>query len=165
VIFAVVVAGNLVVLALSTLVVLLTGANPADLWSRLDLPFMWLTLGNGLVFMFLWWAPVVGWLMLVSAWARRMTFLWAVGPFLAVMVVERIAIGKPLIFYQFVRQRLAGAFAEAFTVGGQGKTYLRTPADLDLGRMYSNPELWIGVLVAAVFLAIAVRLRRSSHPI
>jgi len=165
VIFAAVFAGSLVVLALSTATVLLTGGDPVQLWSRLDLVFMWLALGNGLVFMFLWWAPVVAWLMLVSAWARRMTFLWAVGPFLAVMVIERIAVGKPLIFYHFLRQRLAGAFAQAFTVGGQGKVFFRTPSDLDLGRMYSSPELWIGLAVAAAFLALAVRLRRSSHPI
>ena len=35
----------------------------------------------------LWWAPLWGWLLLVSAWARRAAFLWAVLPLLAIGMV------------------------------------------------------------------------------
>src|SRR5512132_2077428 len=39
----------------------------------------------------LWYAPIYGWLLLVSAWARRAPFLWASLPLLAVAVAEKIA--------------------------------------------------------------------------
>ena len=45
----------------------------------------------GIVTPSLWQAPVYGWLLLVSGWARRATFLWAVLPWLAICVVEKIA--------------------------------------------------------------------------
>ena len=41
----------------------------------------------------LWYAPVWGWLFLVSAWARRAPFLWAVGVPIAASIVERMGRG------------------------------------------------------------------------
>jgi hypothetical protein len=35
----------------------------------------------------------------------------------------------------------------------------------DVGSFLFNPGLWIGILVAAAFLAAAVRLRRYQGPI
>jgi hypothetical protein len=39
----------------------------------------------------LWYAPIAAALLLVSAWARRNVFLWAVLPPVALMLVEEIA--------------------------------------------------------------------------
>ena len=41
----------------------------------------------------LWYAPLAAWLLLVSAWAKRVTILWAVLTPVAVTVVERVALG------------------------------------------------------------------------
>ena len=43
----------------------------------------------GLIALALWHAPIYGWLLLVSGWARRATFPWAVLPLLAICVVEK----------------------------------------------------------------------------
>ncbi len=40
----------------------------------------------------LWPAPLYGWLLLVSGWARRATFLWAVLPPLAIAAFERTSV-------------------------------------------------------------------------
>jgi ABC-2 type transport system permease protein len=164
VVFVVIVAANIAALIWNTLVVSLAGIGAGDMWSRLHLPFMWLVLAYCLPCLALWFAPVVAWLMMVSAWARRMTFLWAVGPWLGVCVVERLAFNSNH-FFEALRWRLGGVFRELFTVGGLGKTYVDSPADLDPVRFLSLPALWLGLVLAVLFLAVAVRLRRSRTPI
>lgn len=166
VMIGVVIAGHLAVLALSSLVVLAYGINPVELWTRLNLGFMWAAFIRGMIFLPLWFAPVSAWLMLVSAWAKRMPILWAVGPLIAVSIVERMAFGKaggPLS--ALFRYRFGGWFTEAFTVGGKGKVPIRHWAELDPTSLLINPSMWAGLAVAAVFLAIAVRLRRSADPL
>ncbi len=50
-----------------------------------------LVLLYGLVVLALWHAPIYGWLLLVSGWARRAAFLWAVLPLVAICILEKIA--------------------------------------------------------------------------
>jgi len=38
----------------------------------------------------LWHAPIYGWLLLVSGWARRAAFLWAALPLFAIGIIEKI---------------------------------------------------------------------------
>lgn len=62
------------------------------LWSHVSLFQMSMLLLYHLVTVHaLWWAPFFGWMLLVSAWARRAPFLWATLPLLAISIVERIA--------------------------------------------------------------------------
>ena len=44
-----------------------------------------------------WYAPVVGYLMLASAWAPRGPFLWAVLPPVALWVLERVVVGSEYV--------------------------------------------------------------------
>ena len=120
----------------------------------------------GLTVHALWFAPIYGWLLLVSAWARRAPVLWAVLPLLAVSAVERIAFSKSL-FMSMLQYRVTGAMAEAFVIQGKGvgdgnfdRLSQLTPA-----RFLSTPGLWVGVAFAAACLAAAVRLRRNREPI
>jgi ABC-2 type transport system permease protein len=164
VVFATIVAANLVMLLFSTLVVAANGLNPGALWGRLNVAFMWAALLQGLAFMALWYAPLWAWLLMVSAWARRMAFLWAIGPIVALAAFERIAFNH-VGLYLFFERRLAGGFAEAFSVGGLGESPISRPAHLDPVRLFTSLELWGGLVVAALFLAAAIRLRRSRAPL
>ena len=157
-------AAQLVVLAWSSLVVLFAGLDPWALWSRLDLGFMWFMIVYGLAFLALWFAPVVGWFLLVSAWAKRMPILWALAPFIAISIIEKIAFHTEH-FSSVWRYRLSGGFAHAFMVKGQGKVPVDGFADLDLSRTYLNPDMWLGLVVAALFIFAAIRLRRSRSPL
>src|ERR1700731_1001672 len=76
---------------LMTTVVLLPHGLGASTWTVLPFVQLSVILLYGLVTMALWQAPLFGWLLLVSGWARRATFLWAVLPWLAVFGVEKIA--------------------------------------------------------------------------
>jgi ABC-2 type transport system permease protein len=165
VMFVVVFAGQLLALAWSSIVVLLSGQNPMDLWSRLDLFFMWFMLVYGFAFLALWYAPVVGWFLLVGGWAKRLPILWAIAPFIGGSIIERIAFNSQH-FYRFWQHRLAGGFSQAFFTIKTGKPVpVDGMADLDLSRSYGNPEMWLGLLVAALFIFAAIRLRRSRSPL
>ncbi|MDQ6699774.1 MAG: ABC transporter permease [Acidobacteriota bacterium] len=79
-------------LLLSTAVLLVSGLSAATLWTHFSLFQMWLMLLYHLLAIHaLWHAPIYGWLLLVSSWARRAVFLWAALPLLAIGVVEKIA--------------------------------------------------------------------------
>src|SRR6266566_3001428 len=100
--------------------------------------------------------------LLVSGWARRAAFLWAVLPLLAIGVFEKIVFHTSH-FAAMLGQRISGSGAEAFTMPGSFPTDPMT--HLTPGNFLSSPDLWIGLAVAAAFLAAAVRLRRYQGPI
>jgi len=161
--FALSVITQVVLLQLGTMLLLGRGMSPAPLWSELrffeGLPIML----YGLTVHALWFAPIYGWLLLVSAWARRVPLLWAVLP-LAVSVVERILFNSTR-FLAMLGYRFTGAMKEGFVFEpGKGGNVGRL-SQLDPVGFLSAPGLWLGLLVAVACLAVAVRLRRNREPI
>src|SRR5580692_6595412 len=151
--FAVTFATQWIMLMLSSAVVLGSGLNVANLWTQVSLFQMSLMLlGHLLILHGLWYAPVYAWLLLVSAWARRAAFLWAVLPWLVIFAVEKVA---------FNTSHFAAVLGRYFTNGGQaaGSQGMSPMIGVDLSSV-SSLELWIGLALAAIFLAGAVRLRR-----
>ena len=167
-VFAVIVIMQLVMLLLSTAVLLISGGGVATLWTRLPLFQMELVLLYGLTVLTLWHAPLYGWLLLVSGWARRATFLWAVLPLLAICVVEQIAFHTSY-FGSLLKDRLFGFAADAFAFKAQGNVpvdpHFIPLTQLAPGKFLSSLGLWVGLAVAAALLAAAVRLRRYREPI
>jgi|HubBroStandDraft_6_1064221.scaffolds.fasta_scaffold357573_1 ABC-2 type transport system permease protein len=160
--FAITVLTQSIMVLMSSAVLLANGLSVATLWSQLSLPSTWGMLLYHLVAIHsLWYAPIFGWLLLVSAWARRMAILWAALPVLAIGLVEKIAFNTAH-FATIIGRRFGGG-TEAITVPGGSPmdpmTHL-TPA-----HFVSSPGLWLGLIVTAAFLAAAVRLRRSQGPI
>ncbi|HEX8763584.1 MAG TPA: hypothetical protein VF740_00420 [Candidatus Acidoferrum sp.] len=109
----------------------------------------------------LWSAPIYGWLLLVSAWARRAALLWALLPPLAIGALEKFLFNTGH-FAAFAARFLSGSGTEAImvpdTLPMDSGTHL-TPL-----KFLSTPGLWIGLLVTAIFLVAAVRLRRYRGP-
>ena len=164
VVLVVVVAAQLVVLVLTSLVWLANGFDPGRMWAELNLPFLWFMLAYGQAFMILWHAPIIAWLLLVSAWARRVPFVWAVAPLAALAVIEHLAFsGRSTP--NLLEHRLTGGFTGAFSVDSLGGKAVRSLADLDPVRLFGQPGVWIGLMVAALFLLAAIRLRRTRSPI
>jgi len=161
VVFVVAIAGHVVVLLLSTLILAANGLSVSPLWTTVPLVQIDLVLLYGLFALALWYAPIYGWLILVSGWARRATFLWAVLPPIGLCIVEKIAFDSSNLSDLFGR-RLTGFAADAFDFSAPGSEPLQqiTPA-----RYFSSPELWLGLAAAAAFLAAAVWLRRRREPI
>jgi ABC-2 type transport system permease protein len=163
-IFAVIIATQLIMLLVSTAVLLGSGLGAGPLWARVPLFRMSLALLYGLTVIALWQAPLYGWLLLASAWARRAVFLWAVLPLLAIGAIERIAFNTSHIG-AFMKYRLVGWFAEAFSYKSMGGVPADPLASLAPGKFLSAPALWIGLAFGAAFIAAAVRLRRNREPI
>lgn len=162
--FSLTVCVQLVMLLMSSANLLMHGLSPATTWAHFPIFQSWLVLLYGLVAIALWHAPIYGWLLLVSGWARRATFLWAVLPLVVIQIFEKITFGTSY-FGSFVNHRLMGFAPHAFGFHGQGHPTIDSLSQLDPGRYLSSPGLWIGLVVAAVFLAAAVRLRRYRGPI
>jgi ABC-2 type transport system permease protein len=162
--FAIIVATQLVMLLLSNAILLMNGLSPATP-DQLPLFQSTLVLLYGLTVLALWHAPLYGWLLLVSAWSRRATFLWAVLPLLAVMAVEKIAFNTSY-FASLLKYRFVGGIAEAFAFKPQTRhPMIESLAQLTPGNFLSTPGLWIGLAFAAAFLAAAIWLRRYREPI
>src|ERR1700730_11539854 len=158
--FAITIVTQWIMLLLSSALMLARGQSVAALWSHLPLFQMSLMLffhvvaRHGLQF-----APVYSWVLLVSSWARRAPLLWAVLPPLAIGVAEKVA---------FHTSHFAALLGYLFGGGPEivtGKMQMLPLTPLAVGEFFINPGLWIGLAVAAAFLAAAVRLRRYREPI
>jgi len=110
----------------------------------------------------LWFAPIFGYLLLVSASVRRAAFLWAVMPFFAAGAVEAIAFGSTNVA-QLVKYRLIGGM-QAFKPDAM-KDPITQLAQLDPVRFFTSPGLWLGLAFAAICIAAAIRLRRYREPL
>lgn len=116
----------------------------------------------------LWAAPLYGWLLLVGAYARRATFLWAVLPWLALCAIEKIVFDTSHLA-RIVGQRVTGNLEEAFVVvhypRGAHVPIVDRLAHLDPLKFVSSPGLWLGLVIAAGFIAGAIQLRRYRGPL
>jgi ABC-2 type transport system permease protein len=119
----------------------------------------------------LWYAPVVGYLMLASAWAPRGPFLWAVLPPVALTILERVVVGSEYVG-DFIAWRLFGLYRllepsqdiQAEIGDGESGTELAKLSQVDLaGNLHdflASPDLWLGILAAGLLLAAAIWVRR-----
>ena len=157
--FIVIVCTQFAMLLISTVALLRSGLA-ATTWANFNLAQQSMILVYGLVAIALWHAPIYGWALLVSGWARRATFLWAVLPLLGISFFEKITFGT-WHFASFLRDRLIGFAPQAFAF------HLRTIDTVTLtpGRYLSTPALWLGLALAAIFVATAIRLRRYRGPL
>ncbi|HTV98516.1 MAG TPA: hypothetical protein VME42_21170 [Steroidobacteraceae bacterium] len=132
-----------------------------ELWLQQQVIWLYLIATSAL-----WYLPVAGWLMLVSAWAKRAVILQAVLPPLAIILAERLFLGTHA-FGGLLRDRLFGggyvslhhpihwSLSQAGPAGTTpGVWNLPDPQGFLL-----SPQVWIGALVGAVFIAGAVQLR------
>ena len=159
--YAIAVVTQFIMLLLASAVLLGSGANIAAMWTQqsffrasLDLFYHMLTVHG------LWYAPLYGWLLLVSAAAPRAPFVWAALPPFVIWGVEKMAFNTTY-FLSLLKVRLLGPPDPETTMAQKGN-FMST---LIPHHFFDQPGLWAGLAVAAVFLAIAVRLRRYRGPV
>lgn len=119
-----------------------------------------------------WFAPVVGYLMLASAWAPKGPFLWAVLPPAGLFMLERVLLQTNHVG-DFIKERMFGlvrlvrpetvAQADPATGAEVGHEVIKL-SELDLlGNLqdfYSSADLWLGAIAAAILVAAAMWVRR-----
>jgi ABC-2 type transport system permease protein len=161
--FAIAVVTQFLMLLLSSAVLLGNGLSAGTLWARVPFFHMSLMLLYHILTVHgLWYAPLYGWLLLVSAWAPRAPFLWAFLPPFVIWGVEKIVF-RTSHFLGMLQYRLIGP--EASTSTAHHGTLMDTLSGLSPAQFFSTPGLWIGLAIAAAFLAAAARLRRNREPI
>ena len=167
-VFAITIALQQTMRLLNLAVLAVNGGGASTLWTRLPLLEMEVGLLYSVVVVTLWHAPIYCWFLLVSGWARRAAFLWAVLPLLAIAAVENIAF-RTLYIGSVLHDRLFGFGAAAFDLKDKNgvpiDAHFIPLAQLAPGRFLSSPGLWIGLIVAAGCLVAAVRLRRYQAPL
>lgn len=160
--FVIIVVTQGLMLLFASAVFLATGGGVAALWS-VPLLSIWAQVLYHLVSVHaLYYAPFYGWLLLVSGWARRATFLWAILPIAAMMIIERLVFSTT-VFSHMLLSRLAGG-PVALPFPGSRHMPMLAPTLANVGAFMVSPGLWIGLAVFALFLAAAVRLRRYQGP-
>jgi ABC-2 type transport system permease protein len=126
-------------------------------WIRLQGSFLLV-----IVTAILWYLPLIAYLMVVSVWARRNAFLWAVLPPVAILTIENMILGSNH-FGEFLGRRFGGVFQllenKIGSVHGSGMLTVRDVFDAVSG-VFASHETWLGVLAAAVMIFGAIRIRR-----
>jgi len=163
--FGVTIVTQAIVLLVSRAVLARSGVQTEAAWDHFS---FWHTEGMLLYHLIgihgLWYAPFYGWLMLVSAWAKRLPILWATLPPIAVGLFEKIA---------FNTSYFAGLIAAHFDSGPARSNPAMGASAMSMDALTSpspsqflvSPGLWAGLMITALFLAMAVRLRRQRGPI
>ena len=162
-IFGIIVLVQFLMLLWSSAILLPSGLA-ATTWTRFNLFQQSVILLYSLIVIVLWHAPIYGWALLISGWARRATFLCAVLPLLAIGVLEKFAFDTSH-FASMLKDRLFGAANTAFAFQPHRGVAIDSLSQLTPSRYLTTPGLWIGLAFAAAFVAIAVRQRRYRGPI
>ena len=165
--FAVIIVTQIVIFLITSVILVGHGMSPLSTLAHVNLSENTLILIYGLVVASLWHLPTYGWMMLVSAWARRAAFLWALLPAVAISFFEKIVFGTNH-FANLLAYRLTSWADHAFAFRGSGRhgqPVLESLSQLTPARYLATPGLWLGLVFAAICLAIAVRLRRYRGPI
>lgn len=160
------------VLSLITVIILLLvgtvslaarGMSAGSLW--MDVFFIQpIIMFYGLAAHALWFAPVHGWLLLISAWARRAPVLWAILPPVVLAAIEHLLFRTKFV-PAFFGNRFLGVMRVGFTNTKQTGGSIDALSQLTPGRFLTTPGLWLGLIFAVACLAAAIRLRRNREPI
>jgi len=128
----------------------------------------------GMLVVVLWYAPYAAYLMLASAWARRAVYAWALVPPILIALLERM-IFNTNYFGAIVARRFGDLLNLAFGANRQinlnitdssawfrnGGGGMRPLAPgMDARTLIESPQIWFGLLVAALFLWAAIAIRR-----
>jgi ABC-2 type transport system permease protein len=158
---------------LATVLMAIIASARLSLGSALWQPEFWLQVQilwlYAIVTTAIWYLPISGWLLVVSAWAKRAVILWSILPPLAAALAERLFVGTHVIAQALLVRLFAGYVQTAFYDPSAHEWSMRAgdPAAalgsawhvLDLARFFSSLETWIGALVGVVLIALAIQLR------
>jgi ABC-2 type transport system permease protein len=124
----------------------------------------------------LWALPTIGWLLMVSAWAKSKVFLWAVGtPLITIIIVKwvNIMLGGGIDINWFAQNIVARALLGLFPGSWLGsdkfdpQTLVGDHQAGIIGSVFTHswmtlagPSVWIGAIAGCAMIFAAMRLRR-----
>jgi ABC-2 type transport system permease protein len=122
-----------------------------------------------------WSLPTVGWLMLCSAWSKRVPFLWATAaPILVCSMLSftdifpGIEIAHDKLWYVVAYRGLLSIMPYTWRASIEHHpTHLNDPSDvsnlIDIGgswQVFAHADVWIGAVIGIAMIFAAIRLRR-----
>jgi ABC-2 type transport system permease protein len=116
----------------------------------------------------IWYAPIAAYFLLLSVWARKLVFLWAIVPLAALPALEGIFFQSTNIL-EFIGRRFGGFVVamhldpSAFSVGTRSTPGPRIGdilSAVDISGVLLSSEAWIGVAAAAAMIFVTIRIRR-----
>jgi ABC-2 type transport system permease protein len=174
---AAIILTHLALLLIATVYSAMAGTNPITaFWLPASLPRLWSVMILGLMVQALWLLPIYAWLLFCSSWAPRLPIL------IAIAIPAAIAIGQHAWSFStgfrlpevnlgmIMLKRLGEGVMPSNTniqLGGEHLSDIRFSEDLymNFGTVFAHlakPDMWLGVLIAAVLLAGAIWFRRRA---
>ncbi|TQV87481.1 ABC-2 transporter permease [Aliikangiella coralliicola] len=158
--FAVIVVFQLFILIYVTVGSWFGGGSGVTIWTASNLFALWFNMLVAMIGGSLWLAPLWGWFMLASSWAKKVSFLWGGLPIMLVIVCEGY-IFRTTEFAQLIGERIAEGFAiqnyALYQLAGGDILDFEVNSAL---HSFVSAEFWGGLIVAAVLLSGAVYIRR-----
>jgi len=147
------------------------GANPMRfIWGAVPLFDTWVAVSTILIAMPIWMAPLLGWFLFISAWAKRGPFLRAVLPIAILPILEYIVF-RSWTFGEAILARLSiftMPIFDSIKNSGFDEDNLRSMllenlslvSWLDYGKFLTSIEVWAGLIVCGLFVTAAIYVRR-----
>jgi ABC-2 type transport system permease protein len=166
---AVVMVFHIVAMLFGTVVALWAGTEGWYMgWDPLAFIRAWLLLGWVAFAQMLIFLPLIAWLMLASAWAGKAPFLWATVPPVAVSILEMVAYEKSYLGQWLLSRVVDGWPLILADISGSHATItLENGGTVQMGGFITarfdllwSGFFWQGLVVAVLFLAAAIWLRR-----
>lgn len=148
------------------------GANPMRfIWSVVPLFDTWAAIFIILFAVPIWLAPLLGWFLFISAWAKRGPLLRSVLPIAILPILEYIVF-KSWHLGGAILARLRFETMPIFDIPGLASRFddeelhslvaqdISLVSLLDVKAFLTSPEVWAGLLVCGLFATAAVYVRR-----
>jgi ABC-2 type transport system permease protein len=119
----------------------------------------------GLAIVLLWYAPIAGYLILVSTWARRNLYLWAALPPFLLILIENRAFGTHYVT-TYLMYRLTGVWKHFGTGVSLSAWHNGVPPigplleSVGATQAFTDIDLWAGLIVAGLLIFAGIRIRR-----
>lgn len=171
--FLVTLASCFILMLMFTVIIWLGGGSAwALFWKPLPLFDGTVFLAYSFLVQSLWFVPLIGWVMLASAWSRRSPFIWVVLPPIVLVILEQTLL-RSSRFAEMLAERLVGVIPLAYQMNDSQWSAMRDSIESgsveDVARitdiinptpLLTSPQLWMGFVVGALFVAAAIWLRR-----
>jgi ABC-2 type transport system permease protein len=172
------IATSLTLFVIASIVILIHGQNPAPLWNISGMLAGCLDMIATIPITALWALPTIGYLMMVSSWARTKPFLWATlvpiigGVMIGITgILDTFRLGAQWYWSNVVGRALFGLvpWMEKLYRYHDGVHSFRAENHNDMSILFSipntleglaNPQLWIGAVVGVAMIVVAIRMRR-----
>lgn len=173
---AAIILTQLALLLIATGYALLAGVNPlTTLWLPASLPKLWTIMVLGLLVQALWLLPIYAWLLFCSSWAPRLPILIAIGVPAAISFIQHAwtlatSMSLPGLNLGLILLKRLGTGVLPMNINveiGDDMSDVEFNEELfmsfsALGEQLLRPEMWIGLVLAAILLSAAVWFRRRA---